>query len=326
MRWLAGLFLLLLPGAAAAQLVYPYDIPTAGASDQVICPNASYTGCATGLEENFTAVKSYVDAIDSDGDGVAEQAAALENNPAACDFAGAGEVVTDIAADGTLTCNTPAGGGDMSKATYDTDADNVVDSAEGLTCTGCVNSSHIADNTVDLELESADPFVTSIVATDFYALTTTSGRGRQLGTAAIGANEFFLRDDADASFNTVKVPIMRALGSSNCDTYDDNSACIRLPVDADFVSMHCYCDGCTAPSLASVNVEKRVASRAVAGTDICSAGDVTTTSAGAACAGMIADIDAGDWLCFSKQGGSPCGSPAFGGAVACDIYMTMRSP
>lgn len=50
--------------------------------------------------------------IDKDGNftGRAATASALANNPAAC---GAGQFVTDIAADGTLTCSTPAGGGNV---------------------------------------------------------------------------------------------------------------------------------------------------------------------------------------------------------------------
>lgn len=45
--------------------------------------------------------------------GNASTATALAANPAAC---GAGDFVTDIAADGTLTCDTPAGGGAIAKS------------------------------------------------------------------------------------------------------------------------------------------------------------------------------------------------------------------
>lgn len=46
---------------------------------------------------------------------------------------------------GQLTWATPSGSGDMLKATYDTDTDNIVDSAEDLTCTDCINATEIED-------------------------------------------------------------------------------------------------------------------------------------------------------------------------------------
>jgi hypothetical protein len=64
---------------------------------------------------------------------LAGTASALAANPVACS---AGNYVTDIAADGTLTCATPAGSGDMLKATYDTNSNNVVDSATALAANG----------------------------------------------------------------------------------------------------------------------------------------------------------------------------------------------
>ncbi|MCK5062110.1 hypothetical protein KAR28_06220 [Candidatus Parcubacteria bacterium] len=46
---------------------------------------------------------------------------------------------------GQLTWATPSGSGDMLKATYDADTDDMVDTAEDLTCTNCVNATEIED-------------------------------------------------------------------------------------------------------------------------------------------------------------------------------------
>lgn len=46
---------------------------------------------------------------------------------------------------GSLSWGTPTGSGDMTKAVYDTGANNIVDSAEDLTCTNCINATEIED-------------------------------------------------------------------------------------------------------------------------------------------------------------------------------------
>lgn len=70
--------------------------------------------------------------------GNASTASALAANPTDCL---AGQFATGIDAAGNLTCSTPSGSGDMTKAVYDTDNDSTVDTAEALAsnptdCTG----------------------------------------------------------------------------------------------------------------------------------------------------------------------------------------------
>jgi hypothetical protein len=71
----------------------------------------------------------HTDDYDADTDNVVDLAEALESNPSACPV---GDFVKDLNADGSLICDTPAGGGDMNQSTYDSNFDNIVDEAEAL--------------------------------------------------------------------------------------------------------------------------------------------------------------------------------------------------
>jgi hypothetical protein len=89
-----------------------------------ITDNSSNWNTAYGWGNHASA--GYLTSVDSDSNWSTHN-----SYPSACT---AGQYVTAIG--DTLTCGAPAGSGDMTKAIYDTDADNIVDVAEAIAASG----------------------------------------------------------------------------------------------------------------------------------------------------------------------------------------------
>lgn len=203
--------LLLTPAASHALLILPYDVPNAGGGAQTICPNATFTNCTTGFEENDITLKDGIDAIDADSDGVADQAAELETDPtdnSTTRDCPATEFVDGQEADGSLSCSTPAGSGDMSQATWDaefdtdagTDGDGAVDAANDVICSNCLTSTEIG--AISLEDDATDQYLVDIQGTEpasGLSLTAAAGQGFEVELLDTGAGGTVLQRDEDNS-------------------------------------------------------------------------------------------------------------------------------
>lgn len=135
--------------------------------------------------------------------GNASTASALASNPSDCE---AGQYATAIAANGNLTCGSPAGTGDMLASIYDANSDNVVDSA--------ATAAALAADPADC---SAGQVATGIAASG--ALTCTATPSVTTLTGAVTGNastaSALAADPADCSAGQVATGIA-ASGALSC--------------------------------------------------------------------------------------------------------------
>lgn len=155
--------------------------------------------------------------LTSDTTGNAATATALENNPAACP---SGEYVSDIAANGTLTCSTPAGGGSGTVTSVSvTTANGVSGSVANATTTPAITL------TLGAITPSSVAAVGAVTGSNLSGTNTgdqttiTGNAGTATALAANGANcaagEFPLGVDASGAAETCTALPTTISGTAN---------------------------------------------------------------------------------------------------------------
>ena len=324
MTLLLTLALLLLPTLAGAQYTIPYEFPS---SPGTICPNATYTGCTTGLEENDAALLAGLNAIDGDADGSVSQCDAASSVGTLCPVGQyARGITTGFAGDG---CTSAAGAGDMLELNWrtgggtwgaglDTNSNNVVDTSEGLTCSGCVSDSDIS--TFTLATKASDDYVASIDGVTGTGLVIGGATpNRTIGLKACAVNELLINDGSN-DWHCIEVPYPIAFYTSDLSAYDlasPEDQCVRLSDRVNYNQVDCYD---ASGNNAAVTITEKATRSTASGTSICSGPSITATDAGATCtaSGAGGFGIAGDWLCLSAVGTAPAS------VVGCTVAATLR--
>ena len=294
MTLLLTLALLLLPTLAGAQYTIPYDVPS---SPGTICPNATYTGCTTGVEENDAALLAGLNNIDGDADGSVSQCDAASAVGTLCPVGQyARGITTGFAGDG---CTVASGAGDMLAANYATASATVVDMSFDVSCSNCLTTTEIGS--INLVSDATDQYIADRAGTEPQSgitLTPGSGASQELELLATGAGATVIQRDEDNAIwqsEHLWTPLTfwtsdasNYLGSYNetqCQylhrqsTVQDLRAFFRDPLSA----------LPTAPSFQLMVDDSLDMANSV---DLCAAGDITAadTGDGTSCASFV-DLD-----------------------------------
>ena len=126
-------------GSAAQSASTDFEVPLTFASGLIRSTNTINVDSGIYALKTYVTGLGYLTAIASDSDWTVHG-----SYPSACS---AGSYVTAIG--DTLTCGTPSGSGDMTKAVYDTNSNNVVDTATALAANGSNCASNYYPKGVD---------------------------------------------------------------------------------------------------------------------------------------------------------------------------------
>lgn len=266
----------------------PADPAACGAGEFVVDIDADGTlTCSTPAGAGDMLKATY----DTDADNVVDSAEALATNPAACS---AGNYVSDIAADGTLTCGTPAGSGDMLKATYDTNADGVVNNAADLSgCTDCIGPTEITDSYL---LNTGDD------GTGVYTFNSATSLSIPAGTAPTSAAAGQVSVDTTEDQFLYYGASTRVMSYVNFFSFTletpadaDNFLVFKAPYDITVTSINCIVDPADSGETVVIDVQERNTSGDSPATLDAT---ITCSNTGAADDGALSNptVTTGEWV------------------------------